>query len=621
MRKVQPVTLTQQPPNLPVYTLPDERPGWRIMLALALGLVLLYFVTARPLEQGDAATRNAFALTAALATERRVTIDHFVRSATGSFLSSPADYTDGAYYQGHYYTATPPGISLLAVPFCQIGSFIGSLFTTLAPQSNALSEAPATLSLFMLALLGGGIVIMVYALARKLGSAEASARYAALTLGLASALWRETGHFGPAALSLLLLLAILYIAFPDLPNKQIAGKKAHLGGNQSLLIGLLLGLAVVVDYPNLAWTPLLLIYLFWAKRLRPTNLPELVGGWIIGIAPLLCYNWAIFGLPWAFTYGHLWGNPEARSFGGQFLSGFSFDNLRQIFLGNGRALFGPFLIFFGTWGLVALYGQRGKHKETLLLIWLIVVSLGLSLLRRPVGEGVARIDFSVGVMAALVVGVAVWHERFQFLTRLEQTWLPLLALWGIALYYYLAGPRLHNLDKLPYLLPLLAVGLIVGLIWWAGRIPRKYKGLTLAGGITLFALVNLLTIQPHLLPYVYFPGETSNLIYNGRLQCQGEKLPGWYLSEPCQTSPYGQGGIIIGAKATLQPYLIPVQGGKVYNQMIVTDATDLSVTWNWSEEGHNPLPGEFSRHWNNLTGVHYLNDWRAAPPGAAYLQL
>ena len=228
------------------------------MLVVALGLVLLYFVTARPIAESDPAARSAYALTSALASDRSASIDHFVRSSSGFFLSNPNDFPNGAYYQGHYYSDSAPGASLLALPFYQFGRMVGDLFATIAPASDAPAEAPAALSLLAIALAGAGVALLVYAVARRLGSAILSARYAALTVGLASALWREAGRFGPPVVSLLLLTAALYLAFPRLPRYRNAGQTAveKFVFSQALFIGLILGFAFTVDYSNLVWTPL-----------------------------------------------------------------------------------------------------------------------------------------------------------------------------------------------------------------------------------------------------------------------------------------------------------------------------------------------------------------------------
>jgi len=593
------------------------------MLWLAFGLALLYFVTARPLPQSDPAAQSAFALSAALAGEKTPAIDHFVQSSPGFFLSKASDYPGMAYYQGHYYSDAPPGAGLLTLSFYQLGRYTGNLMVAFAPASNAPNEAPAALGLLAMSLAGAASMLLVYAMALRLGSTEISARYGALTFGLASALWREAGRFGPPALSLLLLTAGLFLALAPLPRQRQL-EPLNLSFGRSTLLGLLLGLAITVDYVNLAWTPLFLIYLVWAGRLRPAGATGLVLGLVLGVLPLAFYNWLIFGLPWAFTYGYSLGDPQARSLVGQFLGGFSSDNLRQVFFGEGRAVLGPFLVFLGVWGLVALYPQRGKRKEVLLLIGLAVVSLLLGLLRRSPGQGVARIDFVVGLMPTLAIGTAVWHQRFQFLTRLERGWLPRLALWGVALYYLITapGPGFPNLAGLVYLWPILSIGLVIGLLWWAGRgVKRERKGLVLTISLLLFTLLGLSldNFNPTSYASAYFSsGNSNNLLYNSKLACQGQKLPGWYLSEACRPAT-PEGGIKLNPKATVQAYLTPVQGGKLYQLKVQAVAIEnFEVRWSWSDEGHNPLPGEFSNSWPNGA---FVADKRAAPPGASYLQL
>ncbi len=576
---------------------------WGLLFWLGAALALLYFLTAQPIAESDPSSRSAFALTAALATERGPSIDHYIASPSGGFLGSPTDAPNLAYYAGHYYSDSAPGGPLLAVPFYQTGKLFGP-------------DGPGAFGLGLLALLGAATVLAVYGVARRLGSAERSARYAALSLGLSSALWREAGHFGPGVFTLLLLALGLLLALPPLPRLEQSEGGSRLKASRAVLLGLALGFAITVDYPNLAWTPLFVLYLWLSQRAKVQSWLGLAAGWVAGLLPLVLYNWLALGRPWTFSYGFLVDDPAARSFGGQFLS-LNLGHLRDIFFGPGRGLLGPFVLFFGAWGLAALYAQRGKRRETILLLALIVTGLLTGLLRRPVGAGSLPVDFSLIMLVPLALGMAVWHERFMFLTRLEQWWLPGLATAGVGLYYGLVAPGpVANWGAVVYLLPLAGIVALVAWLWHFT--PRFDSWQKVVGGLGLFILLGLLlSVSSGEIRPAFAESGSNNLLYNGTLKCENGKRAGWYL----QGEPLGcSGPLKIQADQKLQPYLIPVQGGKLYQLQLETEGAG-QVEWLWAAEPATLDGFIFSNAFSQGYQAGAFKDSRAAPPGAAYLQL
>lgn len=611
--------------ELPDPLLPTYRPNreWPRLGLLLAGFALLYFLTAQPLAQQAPAHRNLFGLTASLATERSLALDHFLNNPAGAFLNLPTDALNTAYFAGHYYYDGPPGAAFLAVPFYQLGRLFGS-------------DGPAVFSLLWQALTGAGVLLAVYVACRRLGSGRLSSYYAIITLGLASILWREAGLFGPGVFTLLLLSLALWLAFPPLPRDLIGSGNSRLGVLRAVALGLALGFGTVVDYPNLAWTPLVVGYLVWSRRLTFKSAPALVVGWALGLAPLAAYNVVAFGRPWTFSYGFLLNDPPARSLAGQFLGGFGWGNLWEVFFGPDRGMLGIFVVVFGVWGLIAMFGQRGKRRETILLFALIAVALVGALLRRPLGTSVAgagqlRADFALGMMPPLALGVAVWHERFQFLTRLEQRWLPGLATGGVGLYFLLAKPGpFANFGAILYILP---VAVLIGLIlmgWFIlSRLnsslasPRRANGPSLAAVLallTLFGLVFTLLSGPVRLAYAI--GETNNLLYNGQFTCSNRQYVGWFVQDvPARCAQ--DGPISLNAGQTLKPYLTPVQGGKTYHLQFDSGGP-VYVDWVWTGDNHQPLTAtgnQFVESWRQEWKGGAFADNRAAPPGAAYLQL
>ena len=605
----KPAATNQDLPDslLPAYRRHRE---WPYLLPLLAGFALLYFLTAQPIGQGAPVSRNLFNLAAALATEHNLTLDHFLTSPTGAFLNSPAEALNTAYFAGHYYYDGPPGAAAITVPFYQLGRLFGP-------------DGPAAFSLAFMALAGAATLGLVYWACRRLGLGRRSTYYAIITLGLASALWRQAGLFGPGVFTLFLLAMALGLVFPPLPRDQQPDTPTpRLRPWAAIALGPVLGGAIAIDYPNLVWTPLILGYLLWARRLTWKTTLFIAVGWLLGLALLAGYNWQAFGRPWTFSYGFLLNDPQARSVVGQFLGGFKPGNLWDIFFSPDRGLMGPFVVLFGVWGLLAMFGQRGKRKETVLLLALVAVAIVEGLLRRPLGQGQLRADFALSMLPPLAIGVAVWYERFMFLTRLEQRWLPGLATGGVGLYYLLAQPGpFANFGAALYLLPVLGVaGLIAAFYFFTPRLNPIQKTVTVCVVAVLVSTLAFSLTGPTRPAYAADKG--NNLIYNGNFQCTDRQYLGWYIQDlPVKCT--GDGPVTVGTSQPLKPYLVPVQGGKVYTLQFEATGPGY-IDWVWTDDGHQPVAANGNQFvesnrvkWERGA----FSGSQAAPPGAAYLQL
>ncbi len=584
------------------------QPGeWRIIWLLAGVLAVVYFLTAQPLASPDPTSRQLFGLTAALSTEHTAAIDHFVSGPGGGLLARIDQAQDLSYFAGHYYTASAPGSAWLAIPFYTLGLLM------FGPDGAAPFVQAGV------ALAGGAIVLLVYALTRRLGSAVLSARYGAISVGLASVLWREAGHFGPGVFSLLLITLALWLAVPPVPLLIDREGARYLRSWRLGLLGLVCGFGPVVDYSNLLWVGLIAAYLGLSRRLDWRGWLAYGLSGLAGIGPLPIYNWLNFGKPWGFSYAFLLNHPAAHSLTGQFLGGFGWANLGTTIFGVNRGLLGPFVVLFGLWGLVALAGQRGKRPEAILLASLISLVWLAGLFRTVNGNGIERVDFVVVVLPALGVGVTVWHERFMFLTRLEQAWIPSLALYGVGLYYWLAAPGYAaNLGAVLYLLPVAGLMVLFWLIWRSLPLSDWPKSFALTGLVILCGL--LLTGLAGPVRPAFAATATNDLLLNGKMDCQAGVITGWYLDDQYLKCP-ADGKPFLTNKHQLQPYLIPVQGGKVYELQLATDGGPSRVDWLWLDDGQHPvqLPGGESR--SDLCSICRYHDRRAAPPGSAYLRL
>lgn len=612
--------------------------SWPLMLWVAGALALLYFVSAQPLLNTNSAVGSNLALQSALTLNRTLSIDHYTGytarnlNPVATYISSPKDYLNLSYFQGHYYSDQAPGLALLTAPLFEFGRFIGVVYQTIDPGSEYFSAVPIAYDLLACVLLGAATMLLIYAAARKLGSADSSARYAALALGFSSGLWGAATNFKPPILSIALLSLALLLAIPPLPRDLAKPKPFEtlvLGRWRGVAIGLILGLAVVVDYTNIVWTPVFAIYLLSAGRISFKQISSLLatlGGWILGLLPLILYNTLIFGRPWAFTYSFNIGDTSGQSVSSHFLSGFSLEDLRIALYGGGRATLGPFLIFFGIWGLAALFGQRGKRKEASLFFALIVINFVFGLLRHPIGQEGVKAEFMVAILPPLALATAVWHERFQFLTRLEQKWVPYLATIGLFIYYFISppGPLLPGFGSLLYMAPLIIVAglLIVGWQLMGMReVRRKFINAGLATSLVL--LLFTAAFGPITPAYALTNNRYgNNLLYNWQISYNSanKDYDGWYATG--QAAAAKPSGLLLNGDATLEPYLAPAQGGKAYNlsfDVNVKTAATLQVKWIWTDEAHTPT-GEFEQTYA-LNNSQTITDNRAAPAGTNYLQL
>jgi hypothetical protein len=235
---------------------------------LAVGAALIW-----PM-QGPNGVQNAhYALVRALASGT-TTIDK-ARSEVGE-----ASTTDVSHWRGHYYSNKAPGLALLCVPVFKA--------LDLAGGGNDPTRTLWVLSLLGCALPAFGLVLLV----RRAGD-EVAPGYgivAAVALGLGTLLFPYATVFLSHALSAFLVFAAFALLWLVPPRAATAAGA-----------GVLAGYAVTVEYPNAIAVGLLGLYLVWRTR-RAAPLVAYGAGALLGIVPLLLYNWAAFGSPFRISY-------------------------------------------------------------------------------------------------------------------------------------------------------------------------------------------------------------------------------------------------------------------------------------------------------------------------------
>ena len=576
--------------------LPHYRRRDRITALLILvGLTALYFVTAVAPRPADSAA-SLLATTQSLA------------SGNGGHIDGQVDPSSAhtVYVRGHYYSDQPQGVAFAAVPFYTLGRTIGGLAAT--PDDGGTGGV-----LFLMALLGGGAMALLYSAARRAGFRPVSARFGVLLVALTSPAWHAATHIGAAGGTLFLLAAALALALPPLPS-EVASDAPTLTQRAALarlgLLGLCAGALVAVDWLNLVWLPIigfLVLRLWWlaplGKTLRDGGWVLAILGLLVGITALLAYNGQV-----ADNFGErLTGS---RSIGQQF--GFDPAAIGAVLFGQSGIERGAMLLSLATWigapGLYLVWVQRGKKSLALSLTLFVFIGLVLAVVRQPVGTDVARADWAVAALLPLAFGAAAMDQWVAVIFRFEVWWAApgLLLVAGLAYLFDPVGGIGHLVSRAPGGNVNLWVSVLPGLNLW----PVGLCLLLVVGGLYAAAVAILarrsFRVRDTALAYALPVAVVAAL---------GLILFATYDS-PTATARVGASASDLLAPtqpaSTVDPAAlvrIEVQPGHSY---VLRMATDAQITWCWRSENHTIIVAVATAG-NSQT--------QAAPPDAAYLEL
>lgn len=442
------------------------------------------------------------------------------------------DTGDVAYARGHYYADKAPGLSLLAVPGYALLKYTllgGKPYTSVLaapPQSRIDFLLRYLLALLYAALPTGIVAALLFSFLGRMGVASPWRDLVALTYGLGTI----ARPFADQFFSHQLAAALVFGGFVLLYRVG----KGELSERLYAAAGLLLGYAVVTEYPTALLAAPLCVYALAraGSRMR-------AAGWLAAgaVPPLLVgavYNTLAFGGPLSQGYAYLAGPQQFRSGQAQGLMGVTYphlDALWQTSFGGYRGLFllSPVLLL-AVPGFAALWRRAGWRAETRLWLALVVLyelfsisyfewdggfSIGprqflpaLPFLMLPVGEllrsehaharGWRRLAVVLAAYSMIVVGLATATSPLvdpAYASPLTQWMLPRLAGLAPAAGHGLVPPGLlavlvahapffltARLDNnwgmvfgLPGLLQLLPLGAILGFILlrhWRGTRPH-----------------------------------------------------------------------------------------------------------------------------------------------------
>lgn len=387
----------------------------------------------------DWSQNSRLALVFAIVREGRLSID--------TYASMTGDYAE---FEGHRYTDKAPGPSLLAVPFFAIVEPIldsgptallmdkmakgESLRATLKTQDAAhermkwaLGSVVATWSVVLVPAVV--LIVVMYRLLGSLGASERERLLVIIAYGLATSAFPYAGNFYSHQLAASLLFVAFVLLWDGSSRKSWTRQRSRLA-----MVGLLLALSLISEYPSALIVGAVGLYALWHLRGDVRGV-----GWMAvgGLPPLLVmglYNLVIFHspLPVGYSYSALWQEEHQAGFYSllypqpRIMWELAFGSFRGLFFMSPILLIG----IAGLWHFARMPEYRAE--------WLVCL-------------------WSVGSFFLFNASSVMWHGGFAVGPRYLVPMLPFLAL---PIYFSL---RQHRDFRLRHILvaALLAWSLIV----------------------------------------------------------------------------------------------------------------------------------------------------------------
>jgi hypothetical protein len=372
----------------------------RHLAILFAAVASLYFATFSGITASNDGSH--YALVRAIVSKRSFEISPYLSFAEDQ------DYASGPNGR---YSDRPPGTALWTVPFYAAARVLPGPLVDLPSKHDR--GNPRLLGIGAAVALAGAAAVGVFwlLLRQSFGVGLFAADVAALALAFGTATWKYSSVLYSHALSALLVLLSLYLAF------RIADSAAAVRSRLPLLLGFVLGAAVIVEYTNALLAPIVGIYVL-ALRRRPLDALWLALGAAPPLAFLAWYDWLNFGcMSCVSTFQvDLQRWPNAAGMGASFATPLRDGLTGMLFWGNDNQ--GIFLL-----SPIALLSLLG------------VVPL---LRRAPVRGGL--------VLGVFVVYLVLFSKSTNFnpLTNDGRYLTPFLALWLVPLGVFLDRALCHH---------------------------------------------------------------------------------------------------------------------------------------------------------------------------------
>ena len=382
----------------------------RVLSVVLLILVSsVYYATSAGLTSSNDGSH--YALLRAMVDEGRFEIETYAHFAEGNDL---------AIRDGVIYSDRPPGTALLAAPFYLVGSVLPRPIRDLPTRHD--EGNPRLAYLMMLpALAGAGAVLIVYHLLRSAELPFFAALTASLAFAFGSLNWKYGGVLFSHSVSAFLVLSGVALAL-------LIARTGRLRAGAALLLGLVLGLSVVVEYSSAIFAALVGLYLavrFNRSLLHgPRRGLALIAGGVGASLPLgflLWYNTLNFGGPFTTSYHFAVNYPWAASFATTF----------DVPLRQGL----PAMLWYGFDAL----GEENQGLFLLMPVTLVALAGVWPYLRGRWREALPVLGLFLGYLLLFSK-----HHTFSGFTADGRYMVPFLGLWFVPLGYALA--RLDRID-------------------------------------------------------------------------------------------------------------------------------------------------------------------------------
>lgn len=436
-----------------------------------------------------------------------------------------ANTVDYAKVNGHYYSDKAPGSAFLGIPI-----YAGLRVVLDLPVVDRLTERLANSDAFKATLReeGSGVLkdkvrfaiaqivlsfvtnaiptalmcALMYVLLMQWGASRGVGIFTALAYGLLTPAFAYANAFYGHQLSAALLFFAFYMLFQM--RRPAAATPAWW---KLLIVGLLLGLSVITEYPTILIALAVLLYGLHVLRRRDAwpRVAFVLAGMAACAAVLLVYNTVVFGGPFKLGYGNseLWEAQHSAGFMSltfphiDALWGITFSPFRGLFL------LSPVLLL-AVPGFVMWYRARRLRAEFSVAVFSVFAMFlfnassimwwgGFAVGPRYLLPGLPFMALAIAfAIDPLIRGVESRRPAWQTLTvGLLSAW-SLVATWGMtlaeqafpsdairgnpylefALPNWLAGNIARNLGTiagfrgLAGLLPLVAALAVIALVWW-----------------------------------------------------------------------------------------------------------------------------------------------------------
>jgi hypothetical protein len=350
---------------------------------------------AGPFRQPNCNTASHYALVQSLAEGAR-TID-----------ALHGQSCDVSWWHGHYYANKAPGLALVTVPWYLALKAVGLLRPdplSAAPYPAAMRALPRR-DLWLMGLWGAVLpsILLLFLLRREAERVSpGSGIAAAATLAFATLLLPFAGLFFSHALGAMLNFA----AFSCLSRRRTPRRIAA--------SGVLVGFATAVEYPNAILAVLLLAWVLIESKERLRHAAYYLSACVVGVAPLLAFDWWVFRSPLHLSYvgavsrpgrtGHDVLGANTKGFFGVGLP--TLPHLVHLLVGERGLLMTAPVLALAPIGFVRLWRTGHRNVATVLAATAITYLLYNAGYYIPLGGAVPGPRFLIAILPFVVLALS-----------------------------------------------------------------------------------------------------------------------------------------------------------------------------------------------------------------------